>query len=87
MGRRAVLQDGPGRRPVGGPVRSMVGSPGSTVVVQASRKSPSVPRFRTTTWTGPFGSGKRSDSWKVRCSFFASSVVSHSPQRLANPRE
>ena len=33
-----------------------------------------------TTCTGAFGHGKRSDSWKVRCTpCFASAVVSHSP--------
>ncbi len=73
--------------PGGGPVRSMAGSAGSTATDQASRKRPAASRFFRTTWTGPFGSGKRSDSWKVRNARFASSVVSHSPQMLAKPRE
>ena len=65
----------------------MAGSVGSTGTDQASRKRPSASRFLRTTCTGPFGAGKRSDSWKVRCARFASSVVSHSPQMLAKPRE
>ncbi len=73
--------------PAGGPVRSIDGSPGSTATDQASRKRPAASRFFRTTCTGPFGSGKRSDSWKVRNARFASSVVSHSPQMLAKPRE
>ena len=49
-------------------------------VVQTSRKTLAVSRFFTTTCTGCFGHGKRSDSWNERCiACRASSVVSHSP--------
>ena len=54
-------------------------SPGSTSMDQTSRKTFSASRFLIATSTGPSGMGKRSDSWKVRCIFFASPVVSHSP--------
>src|SRR5437016_1814155 len=66
---------------------STKGSLGSTRVDQTSRKAFRASRFLTTTWTGPVGAGKRSDSFSVRKRSFASAVVSHSPNTEANPRE
>ena len=87
LARGAVLQDGPDpARGRAGPV-DRPGPPGRPPSTTPRGRGPSAPRFFRTTCTGPLGSGKRSDSWKVRCARFASSVVSHSPQMLANPRE
>ena len=48
-------------------------------VDQSSRKLLSALRPSSTTWTGAFGHGNRSDSWKLRCNSRYSGVVSHSP--------
>jgi hypothetical protein len=44
-------------------------------------------RFSRVTSTGVEGSGKRSDSSKVRARSLASWVSSHSPKMELNPRE
>ncbi len=50
------------------------------VVDHTSTKAFALSRFFTTTWTGAFGHGNRSDSWKDRwMPCFGSAVVSHSP--------
>ena len=71
-----ISMRGPGEA---GAEESMNMSFGSSVNVQISRKAFSASRFFRTTWTGPAGAGKRSDSENVRRASFASSVSSHSP--------
>src|SRR5689334_10551851 len=66
---------------------------GSTIVVQRSRHTPPsserpLPtRLRIVTVTGTRGVGNRTDSWKVRVIFVASSVVDHSSKIEPKPRE
>ena len=62
-------------------------SAGSTVVRQAAAKACSGLRLKTVISTGPSGTGKRSDSWNVRCDAAASAVVTHSPKIELKPRE
>jgi hypothetical protein len=62
-------------------------SAGSTVACQTVSKACSALRRCTVTLTGAAGTGKRSDSWKVRCECAASAVVTHSAKIEAKPRE
>ena len=61
---------------------------GSTVAVQRSRQVVPLPmRLRMVTVTGALGTGKRTDSWNVRVTLVASSVVDHSSKIEPKPRE
>ena len=64
-----------------------VGSLGSTWKVHSGTKALAASRFSSVTSTGPAGSGKRSDSSKVRARSLASWVSSHSPKMELKPRE
>ncbi len=79
-----IVTTGPGDA---GAAVSMKTSFGSTRRTQTSRKTLRGSRFLSEIWTGASGTGKRSDSEKVRESSFASPVVSHSPYTDAKPRE
>ena len=52
---------------------------GSTSKFQIATNAFFGSRFFSVTFTFASGIGKRSDSWKVRLTLFASSVASHSP--------
>src|ERR1051325_11083773 len=60
---------------------------GSMSVDQICWNAPLLSRFLITSCTGFFGHGKRTDSLSVPARSFASSVVTHSPQTDAKPRE
>ena len=60
---------------------------GSTVVVHTSRHVSLPARLRIGDRDGRGGIGKRTDSWKVRVVFVASSVVVHSSKIDPKPRE